>query len=396
MKHKCLMACALAVTVGTSAYSQETVGQILDIVRANSPALRVAGGTLEMEKLQNRAESLPGNPEFEFENVWAEGPDDGFGREIRVKQPLDFATVSGMKGKMASSMDGMSELRYEAQVVELMSQARELCARLVFCNALMDALGEYADILEDLYVSTVRKGELGEATVLDEGKARIQLNQVRARLARNAMDRASLLSALRTLAGSPELDFRGREFPEYAVGMGFEAWLDEAEENSPLLKIRAQEITMKEMQLKIDRSAWVPELNLGYLYEAGRNEKSRGLTLGISIPLWSNASRVKSSAAAVNVAREQRQKDELEFAALVRDAWDKAVGFREIASESRACLTESDNRPLLRKALDSGEISLLDYLLEMSLYYDALENTLSAELDYHVSMCELQRYGGMD
>ena len=72
------------------------------------------------------------------------------------------------------------------------------------------------------------------------------------------------------------------------------------------------------------------------------------------------------------------------------------MGFREIAAESRACLVESDNRPLLRKALDSGEMSLLDFLLETGLYYDALESTLSAELDYHLAMCGLQRYGGMD
>ena len=129
MKSLRLIPCALALLVGTLAYSQESVGDVLDIVRENSPALKVAGGTLEMEKLQNRAERLPENPEFEFENVWAEGPDDGFGREIRVRQGLDFATVSGMRGKMAASLDGLSELRYQAEVVEVMAQAKELCAR---------------------------------------------------------------------------------------------------------------------------------------------------------------------------------------------------------------------------------------------------------------------------
>lgn len=396
MKSLRLIPCALALLVGTLAYSQESVGDVLDIVRANSPALKVAGGTLEMEKLQNRAERLPENPEFEFENVWAEGPDDGFGREIRVRQGLDFATVSGMRGKMAASLDGLSELRYQAEVVEVMAQAKELCARIVFCNLMIDALTEYESILDDLYQTTLRKSELGEATVLDEGKARIQLSQIRARLSRTRMDRASLLASLRTLAGKEDLDFNGRVFPEYATGMGFEAWLAEAELSNPLLRMMEQEIARTELQLKMDRSAWVPELNLGYLYEAGRNERSRGLTLGISVPLWSNASRVKSSVAAVNVAREQRLRQESEFRALVRDAWDQAVGFREIAAESRACLVESDNRPLLRKALDSGEMSLLDFLLETGLYYDALESTLSAELDYHLAMCGLQRYGGMD
>ena len=59
MKSLRLIPCALALLVGTLAYSQESVGDVLDIVRANSPALKVAGGPLALEQLQNGAERLP-------------------------------------------------------------------------------------------------------------------------------------------------------------------------------------------------------------------------------------------------------------------------------------------------------------------------------------------------
>ena len=44
---------------------------------------------------------------------------------------------------------------------------------------------------------------------------------------------------------------------------------------------------------------------------------------------------------------------------------------------------------LLKKALDMGEISLLDYLLEMQYYYDAVENALAAEKDFELALADL-------
>lgn len=36
-----------------------------------------------------------------------------------------------------------------------------------------------------------------------------------------------------------------------------------------------------------------------------------------------------------------------------------------------------------------GEISLLDYLLEMQYYYDAVENALAAEKDFELALADL-------
>jgi hypothetical protein len=46
-------------------------------------------------------------------------------------------------------------------------------------------------------------------------------------------------------------------------------------------------------------------------------------------------------------------------------------------------------QPLLRKALDAGEISLLDYLLEVGFYYDAFYKMLEIERDYALAVAEL-------
>ncbi|MDR1102321.1 MAG: transporter, partial [Tannerella sp.] len=55
----------------------------------------------------------------------------------------------------------------------------------------------------------------------------------------------------------------------------------------------------------------------------------------------------------------------------------------------RRALDASNHTELLKKALDAGEISLLDYLVETGLYYDAIRRTLETERDFQIAFAEL-------
>ena len=48
-----------------------------------------------------------------------------------------------------------------------------------------------------------------------------------------------------------------------------------------------------------------------------------------------------------------------------------------------------DSRSFLLSALTEGEISMIDYLVEIDLYYDALEQALAAERDYRHALAAL-------
>lgn len=55
----------------------------------------------------------------------------------------------------------------------------------------------------------------------------------------------------------------------------------------------------------------------------------------------------------------------------------------------RASLGETDSRDYLLSAQSKGEISMIEYLVETDQYYEALEQTLSAERDYHQALARL-------
>ncbi|MPN41856.1 hypothetical protein SDC9_189411 [bioreactor metagenome] len=49
----------------------------------------------------------------------------------------------------------------------------------------------------------------------------------------------------------------------------------------------------------------------------------------------------------------------------------------------------ANNTELLKKALDAGEISLLEYMVEMGLYYDIINQVLGTERDFQKAFAEL-------
>jgi hypothetical protein len=65
------------------------------------------------------------------------------------------------------------------------------------------------------------------------------------------------------------------------------------------------------------------------------------------------------------------------------------MGLKTTADKYRSSLANVNNSMLLKKALDAGEISLLDYMVEMGLYYDNANQTLAAERDYQLALAEL-------
>jgi outer membrane PBP1 activator LpoA protein len=67
----------------------------------------------------------------------------------------------------------------------------------------------------------------------------------------------------------------------------------------------------------------------------------------------------------------------------------KAVALQQNAQKVRQSLSDYGNEPLLKKALDAGEISLLNYLLEIEYYYDAMNKVLEAKRDFEMAAAEL-------
>ena len=383
----------LLLTLALSARAQGSVRQVLLEIGQNSPALKAAAAEMEAERLAGRAETLLDNPEVEFNYLWgAEGI--GGRHDLRVTQSFDLPTLTGMKAGKAGDLGELASLRYKAERQAILLEAKQACIDLVYWNSILEELRGHLAQSTALVESYEKRLKAGESTVLDLNKARIHQTSVRGRINKTEAERQALLSALRALNGGADIDFDSLSydlaefFPD-----DFESWFSEASEQSPLLGYVRKQVELEERQVAIDRASALPELAVGYMSEIRTEEKFRGVTLGVNIPLWSAGNKVRQSRARVAAATQRRNAAEKDFFFELQNQYTKARSMKENAEMMWRSLSETDSREFLLSALSRGEISMIDYLVETDLYYDALEATLEAERDYRHALASLNAFG---
>ena len=390
MKHILLI--VIAVQVSICSFGQSTVKNVLREIEKNNPGLKAAAAEVEAERLAGKAETILANPEVEFNYLW--GAENLGGRhDLRVSQAFDIPTLTGMKAGKAERIGELASLKYKNERQAVLLEAKNACIDLIYCNAILSELKTHLTQSNTLVSSYEKRMKAGESTVLDLNKARIHLTAVQGEANRTEVERQTLLSTLRSLNGGKEIDFEALSYDlDDSIPGDFETWFVDASQRSPLLAYVRKQVELEDRQLAIDKASRLPELAVGYMSEIRTQEKFRGVTVGVNIPLWSAGNKIRQSRARLTAAKERRNAAEQEFLFDLRNQYAKAYSMKENSEMMRISLKDTDSREFLLSALSKGEISMIDYLVEIDLYYEALEATLEAERDYRHALASLTAY----
>ena len=145
------------------------------------------------------------------------------------------------------------------------------------------------------------------------------------------------------------------------------------------------------MQVSVARQGWIPKFELGYKQSYEEGDMFYGFAVGISLPLFKTHSEVKAER-----ARALSQAWQTEEVAVQRSS-EALQLYREVtalqsALQDYSLLAKQDNRTLLMKALQSGQISLLEYMTDMAQLNAIDEDRLLIEYQYYSKLSELDRY----
>ena len=161
---------------------------------------------------------------------------------------------------------------------------------------------------------------------------------------------------------------------------------------SPMLAYVRSEIELSREQLSLTKSEGLPTFSVGYVNELMAGDNHHGVAVGLSIPLWSNSGKVKAAKAAVVAAQAQSDDAVAQFYGNVRSQYERTMSLRKTAREYASIVKKLSSTEYLTKALQAGQISIVDYINENKLYYEAIEKSLEAERDYRLALAELQSY----
>ena len=369
--------------------AQTTVSDVLDTIEQNNTTLKALRQTAEAEKLENKTDIYLPDPEIGFNYLWGSLSGIDNRHDISATQSFDIATIAGMKSRVAKEQNKLVEWQYKADRMNILLEAKMYCLDMVYYNALFSELSIRLNHAKTIQASLKNRLDSGDANILEYNNAQMNLATVMGEMSRVETERSAILSQLTRLNGGQQLSFDVNQFAAIDLPLDFNDWYLQAEAKNPVLSYVKQEVELSQKELALNKASWLPNFSAGYMSETVTGQKYKGLTVGMSVPLWSNKNKVKQAKSA-KLAAESREYDaKQQFYSQLEILYNRTIGLRDVAANYRTTLSASNNTELLKKALEAGEISMLDYILEIGLYYNVVNQALQAELDYQKAFAEL-------
>ncbi|KGO04910.1 TolC family protein [Porphyromonas gulae] len=386
---KAIFISILAILATTPLWAQKGMSDVLRAIEENNTTLKALRESTEAEKLNNRTGIFLSNPEVEVGYLWGNPAEIGNRTDFSITQSFDIPTITGMKSRAAKMQDKLLDWRYKTDRMNILLEAKTCCIELIYNNALLLELARrlrHATTIAEGYEARLKAGDTNQ---LEYNKVKLNLAAVQGEISRVEVERNALLVRLKRLNGGIEIVFDESRYPEVILPQDFAAWFDGVAEKNPQLAYAHEEILASKQQVALSRATGLPTFSAGYVSEKVGGERFQGVSLGVSVPLWENKNRIRQAKASTRAAEMREADTRQQLYSGLQLLYDRAVGLKTTAEGYRKLLTTSDNADLLKKALDTGKISLLDYIVEMGLYYDTVSRAMEAERDYQQAFAEL-------
>lgn len=388
LRYTLSVVCALAL--GNNIHAQST-NEILDRVASNNLTLKAFESQVASRGYESMAAIALPDPEIEFALLAGSPSEIGVRKDISVTQGFDIATLSGVRRNVVLGENELLKLEWKAARREILSEARDLVAEIVCRNALIAEYARRAQLAEGMAEAFKASLDKGAATVMDHNKAVLALSEARASLSAVEMERETLLRRLAALNGGARVDVSAVNMDPEMLPEDFEEWFDEASGTSSILAYVRQATELSKDKLSLARSESLPSMSLGYMAELVPGSNFRGVKMGISVPLWSSARRIRSARYEIQASEAEAADAAASYRMEAESAYLTAIGLKKIADDYAQILAHCDNSVYVQKAYDLGQLSLLEYLVELDMYYDAVTRSIEADRDYQLALTRLRQ-----
>lgn len=370
-------------------FAQSAPDAVLKSVEQNNTTLKALRHTADAQKLENRTGIYLPGPEAGFDYLWSDPATKATRIDLSLTQSFDIPTISGMRSRLSDNRNASVEWQYLAGRRDILLEAKEACIDVIYYNALIREwqirLSHAAEIAE----AGRKRLAAGDINRLEYNNIEMDVVNARGELARAEAERTAVLSQLKRLNGGIPVTLSDTVFPVVILPASFDAWFAAAEQKNPEMAIIRQEAEISRNLVSLSRAERYPVLSAGYMSEKVGREQFQGITTGISIPLWENKNHVATAKAAALAAGERVADGRLQLLNHYGTLYEHAGSLNRIAADYREALGNLNSAALLKKALDAGQISVVEYLMQLSIYYNLVSLSLEAERDYQKAAAEL-------
>lgn len=375
-----------------SANAQSTVDSVLSTIAKNNKTILADEQYWEAQKLGFQTGLTPYNPKIDYDYLNGSPANAGNQTEFAVTQSFDFPTAYSKKKQLSKGKIAQAEFQQISMRQNVLLEVKTICIGLVYRKKFQAELEKRKQNTEKWLGNFQTRLDNGEGNILDVNKAKIQLVEINAAYQENRSFLNQLNQKLTELNGGILIEFNDTIYPSLPNVPSFSELESENEANDPVRKYLEAEKVTGQMQVELARAMSLPKLESGYRYQTILGQTFQGLHLGITIPLWENRKKVETQAASLVFADLNLEDHRNEHYYEIMQKYEKSQNLQITMNEYEMLFGSLNHATLLDKSLLLGQISSIEYFMEMSYYYDALLNYLKTEKEYHQTIAELYKY----
>ncbi len=385
--------CTVAVCQAQTVEQTLTIRQVMQQVEENNKELQANRQQMTAQKLEMKAGNNLPDPSVSYSHQYGNLDGLGFQGELIASQSFNFPTVYMQRNKLAKTTGEGLDYQQAALRQQMLLTVEEVCLDLVLLNQQQALLNERLANAERLAALYAKRLASGDANVLETNKIDLELLNVRTEVRRNEAAIVQKRNELTSLNGGIPVAFRqfvyeqAEELPSFA-----DLWNEKTVVDPQLLALKSEQ-AINRQQVRVSQSQWLPDLELGYrLNTATGGARYNGFLVGISIPLFSNRHQVQRAKAQVLSSDIRYDDASIRLRNELDQQYRQSLSLRLSLDEYNRLLRNKQTVSLLNKALDAGQISMIEYFVEIATFYDSMDNSMRVENEYRKAVAGLLKH----
>lgn len=379
----------LAATVSRA----QTTGlqQVLNSIEANNKELQAGKQLIESQKLEAKTDNNLPDPTFSYAHLWGKHNSNETISEMVISQSFDFPTLYASRNKLNKLKMGAFDSQSDIIRQDILIQATEICLDIIMLNKQKQILDERLKNAIELSAIYKRRLETGDANILETNKINLELLNVKTEATMNNTRLQNKLKELTTLNGNNPVTFEETEYPTVIFPEDFGQLKDEVVASDIRLRSIMREASVANRQLMVNKSQWLPKLELGYRRNTESGVPFNGVVVGFSIPVFENRNKVKMAKAQSLSLTYRKENTALSVESELVQLFNEAKAARLSMEEYEKTFAAQSDLDLLKMALTGGEISMIEYFVEVSVVFQSKLNYLQLQNQYQKAMANIYK-----
>ena len=368
------------------------IDYVLQQIKFNNTQLKALNAEIEAQTADIKSSNNLSDPTIDGAYLFGVGS-IGDKWELGVSQEFDWPGIYSARGKVNKARIEALAQSYAQKQIQIFSEARNICLEIICLNRRIKFENNILANLDSLYDKSLKGLEYGEISILDTNKLKIERLGVTQSIAGNKALLQTKIKQLEGLNGNIPLNDVASlsDYPEQQLH-SLDEYISQMKASDPQLRQISSEIEASNKQVSVTRMQNLPKFSLGYRHVNEIGDHFNGVGVGLSIPVFEN--RGKNKAAKAQAIASQLSFDDVisTRTAEITASHQKAVAVRQQLDGYRDALLKCNNIEILDKALYGGQISLINYLLELRYFIEAQNALIDIEFEYNTLITDLNKY----